>query len=107
LNPDVKSRFDSDYSAPEVRRVNAKWTKAADVYSLGATLLKVLDPKDTSTAVRAVISACLREEPEKRPDATRLVTMFEEAIKELHVDTRKAQVWERAILEPGVSGLRQ
>jgi serine/threonine protein kinase len=33
LNPDAKSRFDSDYSAPEVRRVNSKWTKEADVYS--------------------------------------------------------------------------
>lgn len=94
LNPDVKSRFDTDYSAPEVRRLNAKWTKAADVYSLGATLSKVLDPNDTSGPIRDVIEACMRDEAENRPDAARLVTMFEDAIRVLHVDTRKAQVWD-------------
>ena len=90
----LRAAFYTDYSAPEVRRLNAKWTKAADVYSLGATLSKVLDPNDTSGPIRDVIEECMRDEAENRPDAARLVTMFEDAIRVLHVDTRKAQVWD-------------
>ena len=36
----------------------------------------------------------MKDEAENRPDAARLVTMFEDAIRALHVDTRKAQVWD-------------
>ena len=95
LTPDVKSSINSDYAAPEVRRIQAKWTKAADIYSLGATLLSILVPRDACGHLLNVLKACMDEDPDKRPDAIRLAVGFEDVIKELHVDTRRADTWDR------------
>ena len=95
LTPALKTRLDKDCAAPEVRRIDPRWTKAADVYSLGATLLKVLNPKDSNEPLRQLLQSCVAEEQERRPDATSLAEMFERAVKDQHLDTRKKEVWDR------------
>jgi serine/threonine protein kinase len=93
LSQEVRSCFDSEFAAPEVRKTIATWTKAADVFSLGATLTKVLDPADHCDCLARVLKQCTDENPETRPDSSRLTKLFEEVVKELHVDGLKQSVW--------------
>jgi serine/threonine protein kinase len=96
ISDDIRTEFNSDFAAPEVRRPGAKWTRAADVYSLGSTLAKILDPKDMSGSLLKIIQECGIENPEKRPDAAKLIGMFEEAKQELHVESKKSAAWKAA-----------
>jgi serine/threonine protein kinase len=96
ISDTVKTTFDSEFAAPEVRRYGAKWTKAADVYALGATLAKVLDSGDRSRCLTKIMEACTCDAAEMRPDATRLIAMFEEAKTELHVESCKETAWKKA-----------
>lgn len=94
LTPALKTRVDGDYSAPEVSRPEAEWTKAADIYSLGATLKAILRNGEGSVALRAVLDACVHESPDKRPDASSLIRLFDQAGKELHIEAKTQRVWE-------------
>jgi serine/threonine protein kinase len=95
LAPNLKTNVDGEFSAPEVKRPNAEWTKAADIYSLGATLRKVLVPDTICGPLAEVLNKCMNELPEKRPDASRLIRQFDDAAKELHIEMKKAEVWKK------------
>jgi serine/threonine protein kinase len=92
LTAEFKSIQDSEYSAPEVRRNNPNWTRAADIYSLAATLRAVLDTNDAKDPVLHVLNKCLADNPDNRPDAATLVSLFDKAASDLHIADRKAEV---------------
>jgi Protein kinase domain/AAA domain len=92
LSVDSNTRLPSDYSAPEVRCDRPLWTRSADIYALGATLRAVLDDLNLTSPVQNVLNRCLLENPEERPDAATLVSLFDKAANELHIADRKADV---------------
>ncbi|MCI0722229.1 MAG: protein kinase [Acidobacteria bacterium] len=95
LSDSPKTLFDSEYSAPEVRRSNPKWTKAADIYSLAATLKVLIQPSVDHKRLSEVLSDCLEEQPEDRPTAEELVELFEILSRELHIEDSRSEVWNR------------
>jgi serine/threonine protein kinase len=94
LTPERNSFFDNEYSAPEVRRPNPSWTKAADIYSLAATLKAVLRPEDANPRLTDVFQQCLSEDSSLRPEAGMLTDLLEKASRDLHVDHRREEAWE-------------
>ncbi len=92
LSVESYTRLQSDYSAPEVRCDHPSWTRSADIYALGATLRAVLDDGGAAGPVQNVLSRCLQEKPEDRPDAATLVSLFDKAANELHIADRRAEV---------------
>jgi serine/threonine protein kinase len=97
LTPDANSIRESEYSAPEVQRPNPKWTKSADIFSLGSTLEAVLDAKEPCMALRNILQRCQIDDPEKRPEAADLARMFKQVADDLHLDNLKRRVLEEVL----------
>ncbi len=90
-----KTQLNENWAAPEVRRENPFWSPAADIYSLAKTLESILIPGDDHTALRSVLDRAGHSDPDRRPSADDLESLFYQAGVELEVDTKKAEIWSR------------
>jgi serine/threonine protein kinase len=72
------TRVSNDYTAPEVANQNPKWTPAADVYALGATLRALLQSDGRDQApMRELLERMTLDAADRRPDANELVSSFD------------------------------
>jgi hypothetical protein len=72
------TRVSNDCTAPEVANQSPKWTSAADVYALGATLRTLLCGDDRDQApMRELLERMTLEAADGRPDANELVSSFD------------------------------
>ena len=97
LEHKMHSKIDTNFAAPEVQRDNPKWTKAADVYALAATLKQLRKPSGGSTVLDDLFDACMKTKLEDRPDADKLASEFEDIAKKLELEQRKQVAWENVI----------
>jgi serine/threonine protein kinase len=82
-----------DHIAPEVRGPNPEWSRAADVYALGSTLLSVLAADDQAPDLRRLLSRVTAERTDERPSAEELLAKFEELEIDRKVNERRDEAW--------------
>lgn len=82
-----------DHVAPEVQRGRPEWTRAADVYSLGSTLLSLVAKEEKSADLRGVLDEAMSTKPEGRPTAEELLERLEELEVGHRVEERRSDVW--------------
>ena len=88
----------SDTAAPEVRGSNPKWSKAADVYSLGRSLHLILDEGSREPLLQKFIERCTVQDPHRRPAADDLVGLLENIVMELQVKKLGSDLWDSVII---------
>lgn len=91
-NSTMVTTVNDDYAAPEVRSPSPIWSRAADLYSLGATL-RHLQSESSNVVLQSILAQCCSVRREDRPTAQELVSIFKEATKTLHVATIRDQAW--------------
>ncbi len=80
-----------EFGAPEVQIPEPKWSPAADVFSLAATLCWLCSPKDELTKrVNDALWPCNSVEPDKRPDAAGVARILGDLRQEMEVERQKA-----------------
>jgi len=89
----MKTAMASSTSAPEVRSSHPKWTPAADVFSLGASLGALLKG-ETAPPLSGLLSRCQADDPEERPSAQEVAHELDEIVRNLHIDERQRDVWQ-------------
>lgn len=78
-----------DHVAPEVQRSRPEWTRAADVYALGSTLLLLVPADEEAADLRRLLTEVMAVTPEDRPTAEVLLERLEALEVEHRVDERK------------------
>ena len=87
---EMKTVINSKYTAPEIRGSRPKWSKAADIYSLGTTLQCLLRDSDkTNDALSEIIAVCQDENPDNRPNASDLLKKIEMIVPDLPVEEKR------------------
>jgi hypothetical protein len=72
------TRISNEYTAPEVAESNPKWTPAADVFALGATLRSLLALNSAEqSAIRELLDSMTSQAPGSRLEAGELVEAFD------------------------------
>ena len=66
-----------DHVAPEVQGSKPEWTRAADVYALGSTLLALVARDEGAADLRQLLGEAMAATPEERPTAEVLVGRLE------------------------------
>jgi tRNA A-37 threonylcarbamoyl transferase component Bud32 len=89
------TRIEGDYAAPEVSGNICTWSTAADIYSIGSTLNKLLVSDSTCKPLREILQQCLALDASKRPTAHALVLKFQEVSDELKISYKKDAMWKR------------
>jgi Protein kinase domain len=85
----------SEFSAPEVRGSSPVWTRAADVYGLGKTLLSLLrEPRASARELDEFLATCVEDDPNRRPDAATVAERLGELGEKLQVEQRRRAFWE-------------
>jgi serine/threonine protein kinase len=97
LSEPMNSNIDSDEAAPEVRGSTPNWTKAADVYAVGASLKRVLDPQQRYSPLIALLDRATSDRLEDRPTADDLAKGFQQIAKDLDVEQRKVHAWQQVV----------
>ena len=82
-----------DHVAPEVQGSKPEWTRAADVYALGSTLLSLVAADEEATDLRRLLTEVKAATPEERPTAEVLLERLEALEVEHRVDERKSDAW--------------
>ena len=100
--------YSQGWIAPEVRTKRTGFTLASDVYPFGLVLLHLLTlkdpgaagtdpcaaiPSDTPLPLRGLITACLAEDPEARPDFGAIVAQLREIVLDLILPDPGAREW--------------
>ncbi len=96
----LKSSMASDFSAPEVRMIRPKWSKAADVWSLGMTLEKLLRAPDRGSELAKLLARVHADDVAKRPSAEALIEEFMEVSAHLVVRQGKDEFFNARVSEP-------
>jgi serine/threonine protein kinase len=72
------TRVSNEFTAPEVSTVEPRWTSAADIFGLGATLRALLTPAAPHEAgLLELIAKMMATAATERPDASELVAEFD------------------------------
>ena len=82
-----------DHVAPEVQGSRPEWTRAADVYALGSTLLSLVPTDEEAADLRRLLTEVMAVTPEDRPTAEVLLERLESLEVEHRVDERKDEAW--------------
>ena len=82
-----------DHVAPEVQGLKPEWTRAADVYALGSTLLSLIARDEEATDLRRPLAEAMAAAPEDRPTAEELLERLELLEVEHRVDERRSDTW--------------
>ncbi|MGD9578619.1 MAG: protein kinase [Syntrophorhabdus sp.] len=89
---EMKTVIDSMYTAPEIRGKNPTWSKASDIYSLGATLKYLLKETERNTGVLSeIIEKCQDELSNNRPIADDVIEKLEILISSLGLKEKLAE----------------
>lgn len=89
---DSDTVIQSEYTAPENKSKNFKWSYPADIFSLGKTLNAIMNPNDMARSkLEQIILNCTDENPAKRPTADMLVESLRALIGTLNIESRKAE----------------
>jgi protein kinase-like protein len=96
----LKSSMASDFSAPEVRMTRPKWSKAADVWSLGMTLEKLLRAPDRGSELAKLLARAHADDIAARPSAEALIEEFNEVSAHLVVRQGKDEFFDARVSEP-------
>ena len=96
----LKSSMASDFSAPEVRTTRPKWSKAADVWSLGMTLEKLLRPPDRGSELAKLLARVHADDIAARPSAEALIEEFNEVSAHLVVRQGKDEFFDARVSKP-------
>ena len=91
-----------DHVAPEVQGSKPEWTRAADVYALGSTLLSLTAADDDGAAdLRSLLEEAMSASPEVRPTAEALVHRLEALEVDHRVNERRTNAWREMLLLVG------
>jgi hypothetical protein len=94
LGRTMHTRLAGDFAAPEVCTDQPQWSRAADVYSLCATLRAVLNPaSDVAAPIDEVMKVGLATAHAKRPSAEALTERFQALAHQLQVQERRDSAW--------------
>ncbi len=93
----MRTRLSGEFAAPEVCAQQPEWSRASDIFSLGATLRAVLHKTTSSDAakVRRVLEEALNESPTARPSAETFTTELQQLAARLHVQQRRDTAWSK------------
>jgi len=93
---DMNTVVGTKFAAPEVRAAQPAWSRAADVYSLGATLHALLHQASRrSDSLDALLKKMHSESAPERPTAEFLVNRFREIRGEVEVQAKYERFWRR------------
>ena len=95
VGPGMRTRLSGEFAAPEVCAEQPEWSRASDIFSLGATLSAVLDKKNSSdaAAITGVLEKALDVSPTARPSAETFTKQLQELADRLHVQQRRERAW--------------
>lgn len=97
----LKSAMASAFAAPEVRGPRPNWTKAADVWSMGALLEDLMRKEMDDAGSRAVLTILRRmqsEEVGRRPTSEELVGDLKRCAASLSVYAEKDEYFESVVM---------
>ncbi len=89
----MQTAIAGDHVAPEVQGVKPEWTRAADVYALGSTLLSLVAADEEAADLRRILAEAMAATPEDRPTAEVLLEQLEALEVEHRVDERRNDAW--------------
>ncbi|MCY4075753.1 MAG: protein kinase family protein [Acidobacteria bacterium] len=89
----MQTAIAGDHVAPEVQGAKPEWTRAADVYALGSTLLSLVAGEEEAADLRGVLAEAMARTPEERPTAEVLLERLETLEVEHRVDERRNDAW--------------
>lgn len=82
-----------DHVAPEVQGAKPEWTRAADVYALGSTLLSLVATDEKAPDLRHLLGESMSVRPEERPTAEKLLERLDVLENAHRVDERRNDAW--------------
>ena len=90
----MRTRLAGECAAPEVCLDQPEWSRAADVFGLGATLRAVLDPKARdANDINVVLKKALATVPADRSSAEALTAELQDLAQRLEVQQRREGAW--------------
>lgn len=89
----MQTAIAGDHVAPEVQGLKPEWTRAADVYALGSTLLSLVAADEEAVDLRRLLTEAMAETPEDRPTAEILLERLEALEVEHRLDERRNDAW--------------
>jgi serine/threonine protein kinase len=95
---EMRTQLGHSYSAPEVQGQQPRWSRAADIFALGALLRALLSTKDPQRQL--VMDATLSTqdgEATRRPTAEQLATTLQELVRRLDIEHKRAGAWDRVL----------
>ena len=95
VGPGMRTPLSGEFAAPEVRAERPEWSRASDIFSLGATLSAVLDRRTCSDAAKitTVLKKALDVSPRARPSAETFTKELQELAGRLNVQQRRDKAW--------------
>jgi serine/threonine protein kinase len=91
---EMHTRLAGDFCAPEVLRDKPVWTKAADVYSLAATLKALLRPEDAGVRdLGPALREAMAERAEDRPTADVFLDRLESLEQSRGIERKRQEAW--------------
>jgi tRNA A-37 threonylcarbamoyl transferase component Bud32 len=90
---EMRTRIDSDCSAPEVERESPIWTRAADVYALGRTLQALLSKDGDTGVLHDCVRGALAQDATARPTVDEMHEALTRGCQDLQVDARRGRAW--------------
>jgi serine/threonine protein kinase len=92
----LKTAGEGPYCAPETRDTVPRWSRASDVFALGATLSALLVPGGSvRPELERALSECINEDPNCRPEVSDLLGQFETLRALYGVDEIRSRYWQR------------
>ncbi len=102
------TRVSNEYTAPEVSHHNPRWTPAADVYALGATLRSLLGTAGGDQGpIRELLDRMTTDAADHRPEAAELVTSFDSLRARYMVDDQLRALLDRIDTAVATDGQRK
>ncbi len=93
---DMTTQVGHQYSAPEVQGTQPRWSKAADIFSLGRMVAALVNPKDPNAILlQQALKPTQEVDPERRPSADELVRTLQELEQRLSVEKKRSEAWQR------------
>ena len=105
-NREMRTVIGGENAPPEVQGGSPNWTKAADIYGFGHTLLQLLKLKkgEAREPLYDLLDSCCSDEPGERPDAGELLQGLENIQKSLHVQKIRKTAWRKIETAMGEAG---
>ena len=90
---EMQTKLAGDYCAPEVRRDHPIWSKAADAYSLAATLRSLMRGDAEAPDLDDVLRKAMSDRPDDRPGAESFLESLEALERARQLETKRQDAW--------------